>query len=356
MSDPSASSSPRPPRLHGLDLARLAAFVGMVIVNFTIVMGAENDDGLLRWLMEPLQGKAAATFVVLAGVGLGLAAARGEHARTVVVTLRRAAFLFALGMLNSLIFPADILHYYAFYFVAGVLVLRASTAWLVGLIGFLPLLFVGLLMLFDYDAGWRWADYTYLDFWTPRGFVRNLVFNGWHPLIPWLAFLLFGLVLARLPLAERAVQRRLILVGGVTLVVVEPMAALLTRAAATVDAELALITTTAPIPPMPLYVIAGLAAAALAIGTCLRLAEPLARAGVLGWLTPAGRQALTLYVAHIVVGMGTLEALGWLGGRTRADVLVASLVFCGLAVVGARLWSRRFARGPLETVMRRWAG
>ena len=30
-------------RLEGLDVARYFAFVGMVVVNFTIVMGAEND-------------------------------------------------------------------------------------------------------------------------------------------------------------------------------------------------------------------------------------------------------------------------------------------------------------------------
>ena len=32
-------------RLDGLDLARYVAFVGMVIVNFKIAMGAESDGG-----------------------------------------------------------------------------------------------------------------------------------------------------------------------------------------------------------------------------------------------------------------------------------------------------------------------
>ena len=57
-------------RLEGLDLARFFAFVGMVIVNFTIVMGAEGmgaegGEGPLAWFTLALEGRAAATFVVL---------------------------------------------------------------------------------------------------------------------------------------------------------------------------------------------------------------------------------------------------------------------------------------------------
>ena len=59
-------------RLEGLDLARFLAFVGMVIVNFKIAMGAETGDGVLNLLTIALEGRAAATFVVLAGIGLGL--------------------------------------------------------------------------------------------------------------------------------------------------------------------------------------------------------------------------------------------------------------------------------------------
>lgn len=61
-------------RLEGLDLARYLAFVGMVIVNFKIAMGAENEQGVVGFLTSALEGRAAATFVVLAGIGLGLAA------------------------------------------------------------------------------------------------------------------------------------------------------------------------------------------------------------------------------------------------------------------------------------------
>jgi uncharacterized membrane protein YeiB len=60
-------------RIIGYDLARALAIFGMVVVNFKIVMGAEqNGPPWLTQLVGLLEGRAAATFVVLAGVGLSL--------------------------------------------------------------------------------------------------------------------------------------------------------------------------------------------------------------------------------------------------------------------------------------------
>ncbi|MFK7888144.1 MAG: DUF418 domain-containing protein [Gammaproteobacteria bacterium] len=121
------------------------------------------------------------------------------------------------------------------------------------------------------------------------------------------------------------------------------------------DPELAILATTSPVPPMPLYMLAGSGAAALVIGLCLRSADWLDRMGVLKVVTPAGRQALSLYVAHILLGMGSLEALGMLGTQSAGGALMAALMFCLLAVVYARLWTKISDRGPLESIMRRIA-
>ena len=73
------------------------------------------------------------------------------------------------------------------------------------------------------------------------------------------------------------------------------------------------------------------------------------------WLRPfiaTGQLALTLYVAHVLLGMGTLEAIGRLENQTLPFVLLASVVFCGAGVVFAHLWRSRFRRGPLKAIMR----
>lgn len=344
-------------RLHGLDLARYLAFVGMVIVNFKIVMGADaSGDGLLGLFTRALEGRAAATFVVLAGVGLGLAALRSDQGQTVAVTLKRAAFLLVIGLLNTLIFDADILHYYAFYFLFGVFCLPLSSRTLVALIAAVNLVFLVMLLTLDYDAGWNWTDYTYEDFWTPAGFVRNLFFNGWHPVFPWLSFLLFGIWLSRLDLAAAHIQRRMIVLGIAAAVIVGLLSQMLLAAAGPTDEDLVALLGTAPVPPMPFYIIAGLGVASAVIGLCVRLARRPSVAGLMRLVVPAGRQTLTLYIAHILIGMGVLEALGLLGGQTLGAAVAAALIFCLAATLYAWVWSKRFKRGPVEALMRAIAG
>ncbi len=347
----------RRPRLDGLDLARFLALIGMVIVNFKIVMGADAlaEGGVLGAIAQGLEGRAAASFVVLAGIGLGLGAARASGGSIAAVTLKRAMFLFVAGFVNSLIFDADILHYYAVYFLFGVACLPLSTSRLVALIVAVNAVFVTLVFVLDYDTGWNWETLTYSGFWTPAGFLRNLFFNGWHPVFPWFGFLLFGFVLARLDLASAEVQRRMVVFGAVALVGAE-LASLSLLPLAAGNSDFAAILTTSPVPPMPLYALAGMGAAALLIGLCLMLAPPFARIGVLQLLVPAGRQTLTLYIAHILIGMGVLEALGLIGSQSLASAFIAALAFCLAATVYAWVWSRRFGRGPAEALMRQLAG
>ncbi|KAG1088661.1 hypothetical protein G6F40_013454 [Rhizopus arrhizus] len=78
-------------RLHGLDLARYLALAGMVLVNFRLAMAvpAEGNGGLAGFF-HLLEGKASATFVTLAGLGLVLATQRQGWWSASVQTWRRA--------------------------------------------------------------------------------------------------------------------------------------------------------------------------------------------------------------------------------------------------------------------------
>ena len=343
-------------RLEGLDLARFIAFVGMVLVNFKIAMGADNEAGPLSQMTLWLEGRAAAAFVVLAGIGLGLSASYKGNEQTILITLKRAGFLLGLGLLNSLIFDADILHYYAFYFIFGVMLLRLKSSWLVAIIMFLNLTFLMMIIAFDFDHGWNWNNYSYVDFWTPAGFVRNLFFNGWHPVIPWLGFLLFGIILSRSSLSQTSTQNRIILFGLTAFIFAEILSALLSSQLFAINPELLPLTTTEPVPPLPLYMLASSGAACVVIGLCLRLSGWLGQIGILGIFTPAGRQTLTLYIAHILIGMGMLDAVGMLGGQTLSAAVTATLVFSLIAVIYAFVWSRAFKRGLIEEGIRKFAG
>ncbi|WP_170465488.1 DUF418 domain-containing protein [Ruegeria arenilitoris] len=328
-------------RLAALDAARFLAFCGMVLVNFRIAAQVEPGHDWASVVIGSLEGRAAALFVVLAGIGVGLSTV------TTSVLLRRAAFLFVLGLINMTLFDADILHFYALYFVVGAMFLTASTGvlWL-GAAGVVTLA-VSATMIFNYDLGWDWDTLTYTDLWTLPGFLRNLFFNGWHPVLPWAAFLLIGMAIGRSELHTLCIQHRLIMWGFGAAVF-----ALFPQMLAT-DPDLATYLGTEAIPPGPFYIVAGTGSACVVIGLLLKLWPKIERLGIGPALIAPGRQSLTLYMAHILIGMGILEEAGLLDGSLSApQVFACALAFCVASSIFALLWSRKFKRGPLEALMR----
>jgi uncharacterized membrane protein YeiB len=357
-------------RVEGIDLARSLAFLGMVFVNFrtTIASASEaGSQGWLTWLDARLDGRAAATFVTLAGVGVSLMSSRArttgdpkELGRVQGVLVRRAAFLFTVGLLYWSIWPADILHVYGVFLAVGALLLTAPDRWL---LRFAAALVVGfaILLLFgpDYSEGWDWVKLSYRGFWAPRGFVLNLLYNGFHPVIPWLAFFLLGIWLGRHDLGRSETRRKLLIGGFLSAVVAETTGRLLVRLATPhLGAEDALaVFGTSPMPPMPLYMIAASGTAVTVIILSVLAAERYAGAP---WLVPmvaTGQMALTLYVGHVVVGLVPLEAFSLLEGRGSVGFSeIWGAVFCVGAVIFAHLWRRHYPRGPLEMLMRRITG
>lgn len=337
-------------RMAGIDLARFLALVGMVLVNFRLAMGV--DAGQPQWLFHlfnALQGRSAATFVTLAGIGLVLSVQNMAYRNALHQTLRRSAFLAVLGLLNCMVFPADIIHYYAVYFVAGVLLLPLGNRALLAAVACVVLASPLMIFAMDYNSGWDWATLDYHGFWTANGFMRHLFFNGWHPVLPWLAFLLWGMFLARTALHTPPVQRAMVLGGAA----VAAGAHAASTASTTQWPAYAAWLGVTPLPPMPLYMLAGAGVATCAIGLCLAVCQRWGQHAVLRVVQAAGRMTLTLYIAHILLGMGTLEAIGWLQGRSLLDVAMAASIYCSGAIVFAWAWSQRYRLGPLEGLMRR---
>ncbi len=357
------ATKPPSARIVGYDFARALAIFGMVVVNFKIVMGASKaGPGWLVWLVGLFEGRAAATFVILAGVGLSLLSRRarlaGDEAGIIKnrsALLKRAFFLFVVGLLYTPIWPADILHFYGVYIAIAAFLLAASERRLWTLAFIFMAVFVVLVLLFDYEQGWDWDTLAYAGFWTPLGMMRHLFFNGFHPVFPWTAFLLVGMWLGRQDMSNPALQKRILLVG-VGLVCLAELASWLLIRTLTPGADsetIEFLFGTSPMPPMPLYLLSGGGTALVVITLSIMLTERFAAAR---WLEPfvaTGQVALTHYVAHVIIGMGLLGALGRLENQTLTFAVGSSVVFCVAAVLFSVLWRKRFNRGPLEWVMRR---
>ena len=67
--------------------------------------------------------------------------------------------------------------------------------------------------------------------------------------------------------------------------------------------------------------------------------------------------ALTLYVAHVVLGLGLWEMSGGKEGRGNLqEVFWWWLATVAVSMVFATLWLHRLRRGPLEYVLRKICG
>lgn len=377
-SGPLENSFSTPPaiRLAGLDIARFLAFVGMVLVNFKVATNASMSAETPSWLasMHPLlEGRAAALFVLLAGLGIGFGAQKAFNKGVSAADIRkkqakRGFILFAFGLLNLIIFDADILHFYGIYFLLACIALTGNRKSLLTLAFVIILFSPALHFVFDYEAGWDWQTLQYEGLWSPDGFIRNTFYNGFHPVFPWISFLLFGMALAQLNLQSATVRLR-IAGAGLALMFAGALFAQMGRDIIALpevaqDQEFVelvqALMSSSPIPPSPIYMISASGAALVVLVFCLWLGDWF---GQRAWMKPiltTGQQALTLYIAHIIVGMGIMEAMGWIamaGSEPDPPTLEQVSVYSGFFLIGCMIyavtWRHYLGAGPLERLLRK---
>ena len=194
-------SGPRAKRIQGYDLARGVAIFAMVVIDFKAFFCI--DKTFPQWLytlIEYMDRRAAVILVMLAGAGMTLMSRRAGLAETRNTLFRRAVFLMLCGILIDRIWPADILHFYGFFILIGLVMAQLSApGLLVGAAVFWLISFPG---LSDSVCG-------YLENLTAGGSLPNqladLFFTGYYPVFPWASFYLIGMWLGRQDLKKRHV-------------------------------------------------------------------------------------------------------------------------------------------------------
>lgn len=356
-------------RVIGLDFARALAILGMLIVNFKTVMNAgERGPEWLVAFATLFEGRASTVFVILAGIGVSFMTAKARHSKDPQLLQanrsmirKRALFLFVTGMLLYAVdWSGDILHYYGVYMLIAASLLAVSNRVIVTVwIAFLAIGTVLQLGL-DYGKGWNplLPFIEYMDFWTPEGFIRNLLFNGYHPLFPWMCFFLLGLWLGRLDWTDEAKKRAMLRFSLAGAILLETLSWVLIKwTPAPLDLEAAnYLFTTKPYPPNLLFVLSGSCTATAVILLCILFTDKFAH----NWITLAmirtGQLALTTYVGHVFIGIGGLIVIGWLENRTLAEALLYSVSYFAVCAVFSYFWRSKFKRGPLEALMRKLSG
>lgn len=352
-------------RIIGIDVARALAIMGMIIVNFKIVFGTKGNP-ILQSMTSIFDGKAAACFVVLAGVGIAFMtnSALGDNNRQKLKIakqriLKRALFLFTMGLSYVSIWPADILHFYGVYMLLTISLLNLKPVHI--LISTIILIFSYplLMMLMDYETGWNFNTLEYLDFWGFSGFFRNLFYNGFHPVIPWTAFMLYGLWLGRLNLRDDKILLRLLKFSLIAFLVIQAISyysiELLSSGDLKLKEDLVYILGTSPMPPLPIYMVNGITISTFVISLCIWLANKYESNLFITLLKNMGQLALTFYVAHVVIGMGLIDVIGnkEFGEYSIRFSFLYALGFCFACIIFASVWLKYFKSGPLEFIMRK---
>ncbi len=355
-------------RIIGYDFARGLAIIGMIFVNFKTVMVAETDASLYQ-LVELLSGKAAALFVVLAGVGMTLmyqSAKRNSDTNRLrqvkISLLKRSAFLFVVGLSYYSIWPADILHYYGLYIPIGILFLSFSRKWLQITSLLIIIGYTFLMLFFNYEAGWDWNNLEYTDFFTLNGFFRNLFLNGFHPVLPWIAFLLTGIWVGRLKFNDAKVRKRVTIFSLLVFVVFKSISVFLVDALSKLSpsevTDIEYLLGTTPMPPLFFYMITASSLAVFIISTSIYFSKKLSHTLFVKQIVSTGQLALSNYFFHVIVGMLFIELFfGKLEHALSIEfAIIYAALFSAVMIVCSHLWRMKFKRGPLEYIMRKITG
>lgn len=340
-------------RMEGLDIARAFAILGMMFVNYALVFEVEPTS-LIAHFFIGLEGRAAAVFMIVAGIGVGLLSKRGADKKLVGQLIKRSLFLWAIGLVLYTLFDwtADILHYYGLFMLLILPFLNANKKTIGMGIALVLMVTATLQLTQNYLVGWDFTNLKYVDFWTVEGFVRNLTFNGFHPLFPWFAFMLIGLLISKMPLGEEVFQKKLMGFGLGLALSFEILSVLLSEFVLKSHWLLSFVQTK-PMPPNLFYIGAATGWAITFISLCLWSADALAsKRKIIEPLVFTGQMSLTHYIGHSAVVLSILDAFGMIKAQSAVFVLILTIGVYTIMMFISVLWRRRFERGPVELIMR----
>lgn len=371
-------------RLIGVDLARGLAVFGMYAAH--VGPDPATAGGVRGFVTELAHGRSSALFAFLAGFSVVLMTGRrvpktGRAGRQAVAKVAlRAVVLLALGSALTMTgTPVEvILAFYGLYFLLVLPLYRLSARTLAEIAVVTALVLPQLLFFVAravYEDGALGGGATGPLAWprTADGLV-SLLFTGSYPALSWLPFVVAGMAVARLDLADTAVRLRLAATGLVLAVLGHGGSWLALHhlpgvARALGDAGFPAggtgtawwsdvagwpeedtwgwLFVAAPHSETTLSIVANTGVAIAVLAACLLAVDALPRFRRLaGPVIAVGSMSLTAYVLHIV-------AIRFLGGDELPQSTLVLLGFVAGVTVFAALWTRFFRRGPLEELLQR---
>ena len=375
-------------RIASLDVARTIALFGIIVLNYHGYLNFQSTSSTTapsifeRW-WHPFEGALAnpfpVGFVMVAGMGVALllqevARTNAHHDANEIARARtearwrlarRGLFLFTLGYGIEWVWAGTILPYYGAYFVVAsiiaiwsarkLLVLAAISTFAAAIIEWWRLE-----QSFDGNLT-TWLSPSTPN--TPRDLLIRLFIDYTHPLFPWLAFFIAGILLGRNYQNIDKIRRKL-LIAAVTTAAFAYITNAIVNSLVRSDADNGVSTamvwrhlvSTQPFDRSVLYVLASLGVVVAAFLIITILCEKFHDSLGVRLAQTTGQLTLTIYLAHIFVYNIVVTQAGLVQPTGLDTAMTMSIVVFVAAIIWANWWSPLFGRGPAERLYRRFGG
>lgn len=364
--------NPSNERILGFDLARAYAIFGMYIVNFTFCFGSFSSEETSNWFTSLFVGNSTSIFIICAGIGVILLSKNKsaiEKAQIKSKVLKRSWFLFGLGLLLYNWWPGDILHFYGGYLHIAAFILFLDKKYYLW-IALFAITFYNLLQVYiPFTTGWELPLFKYPDFWTPIGFIRNTFFNGWNSIFPWFAYFSIGMYLGKLDWNNSKIRKKIFIIGALLILIFKGLRIFIRydfngpRQAFYEKYWVYIMEDYFPanIP----YIMITTGFALVVISICFYLGNKFQTNRITETLVKTGQMTLTHYVTHMTIGvliLGSITQKTYTGFPILENpisqnfILLYALLFFILSMLFSYFWSKKFKKGPIESIMRKISG
>ena len=326
--------------------------------------GFSNHTGLSGFL-NLFNGNSSTLFVMLAGMGASLMTNRNDYTleerkNIKSIITKRSWFLFVLGVVFYLWWPADILHFYGGYMHIAVLFIFVPKKYFLYAAATAIIVFHVLLTIIPYDTGWNFETLMYNDFWTFKGFLRNTFYNGWNSIFPWIAYFLLGMYLGRLDWKDNKTPKKVLFIG-ITVYLITFLIQLFATSI-TQNKDLVFYLTADYLPPFVPFMLGTASFGLILISIFIFIGNKVGDTKIAIILASTGQLTLTHYIAHLVLGLLLLSIIT---GKTLSYnllkeiptnpiiILTFAITYFLLSCTFSYLWTKKFKNGPLEMLMRK---
>lgn len=369
---PTGLTSRGRPRHIGLDVTRAVALIGVVVMNYHGMINfrgpAVRSDGLIERIFDISTGvlstRFAATFVVVAGIAVTFLTHHTKsdnpqfslnNDRTRLV--RRGLILLATGYFLNEVWPGTIIFYYGAYFLCAAVFFRWRTSLLSATAALVAAGGVGIAiwrrLRFQNGDSTTWMNPSDLD--SLGNFLLRVFIGYTHPILPWLAFFILGMIVGRW--WNLIVARyRIVIAVSMLIVLASYLLATMARLFSWRDnAVVYAVTSLRPDERGLLYVSSTAGIAIIAILVINQVAETFRHVSVITHLQRAGQMTLTLYLMHVFYFYLVVDWSGLVTGTGLTTALLLSGSFWLGAISWASWWHHRLGQGPAERLYR-WLG